>query len=101
LDSRVTEKEPATPEDFQTRLKAELRTTAACIFNSVLGVAGYGRFGVLLVMTLSFLRSQPRTFGPPEEDENVRVAAASASLPMVLAHPPSAKPSALPLPPEL
>jgi hypothetical protein len=29
LDSRVTGKEPATPEDFQTRLKAELRTALA------------------------------------------------------------------------
>jgi hypothetical protein len=28
LDSRITGKEPAAPEDFQTRLKAELRTTA-------------------------------------------------------------------------
>jgi hypothetical protein len=35
LDSSVTGKEPATPEDLQTRLKAELRTTAAHSLNVV------------------------------------------------------------------
>jgi hypothetical protein len=34
-DSRITGKEPAVPEDFQTRLKAELRTTAAHSLNVV------------------------------------------------------------------